>query len=411
MKQRAFAFPRAKDSMPQHIWSKFKSILPRRSRDPAPPPAIVGSSSDQSFGDEAASEEPSIRVFYADGPCAGLDITTVAFSRDLSNSGITSYPVFVVRNLDITPEEEDPSLRLDAGLRLSVDPYSTGSNSGLGSTYVSPSQDLSDPRITLSSMLCHNGQNSGRGRVSGFTNYQDSGSRQSVNYRRIGAPQRKGTPPLLFGTRQMKSVDSDLGGLGNAKTTAFTNSTYVSTSQDLSDPRITLSSTLCHNGQNSGRSRVQDSGSRQSVNDRIGAPQRKGTPPLLFGTRQMKSVDSNLGGLGNAKTTAFNNSTSVTQAIPIAIRLPRFDTQLMDMDVCLLKKQLSKLNTDGVYPSILHAKQDKLLFEALCDKMPVAIYEPRPNLIDDLLLPLRPKPVAIISKRLQKLENFSATDY
>lgn len=312
--------------MPQQIWSKFKSILPRRSRDPASPPAIVGSSSDQSFGDEAASEEPSIRVFYADGPCAGLDITTVAFSRDLSNSGITSYPVFVVRNLDITPEEEDPSLRLDAGLRLSVDPYSTGSNSGLGSTYVSPSQDLSDPRITLSSMLCHNGQNSGRSIVSGFTNYQDSGSRQFVNYR-------------------------------------------------------------------------------------IEAPQRKGTPPLLFGTQQMKSVDSNLGGLGNAKTTASTNSTSVTQAIPIAIRLPRFDTQLMDMEVCLLKKQLSKINTDGVYPSILHAKQDKLLFEALCDKMPVAIYEPRLNLIDDLLFPLRPKPVAIISKRLPKLENFSATDY
>ena len=316
MKQTASAF---EDSMPKHIWSKFKSILPRRSRDTISPPAIVESSGDQRMEDETASVEPSTRVFYADGPCAGLDVTTVAFSRDLSKSGVTSHPVFVVRNLDITPEDEDSSLR------LSVNPHSTGSSHGVGSTYAPPSQDFSEPRIKLSSMLRHNGQGSERSKASGITNCQDSGSRQSVDYS-------------------------------------------------------------------------------------IGAPQRKGTPPLLFGTQQMKSFDSNSGGLVNTETTAPFNSSSTTQATPIAIRLPRFDTQLMDMEVRLLKKQLSKINTDGVHPSILHAKRDKVLFEALCDRMPVAIHEPRLNLIDDLLFPVRPKPVAIIPKRLPVPEKFSATD-
>lgn len=79
--------------MTHRIWNKFQAILPRRSRDTVSPQAVVGDSSDQAMEDEDASAEPSVRVFYADGPNAGHDITTVAFSRDLSQPGITSHPV------------------------------------------------------------------------------------------------------------------------------------------------------------------------------------------------------------------------------------------------------------------------------------------------------------------------------
>lgn len=204
------------ESMPHRIWNKFKAIIPHRSRDTDSPPAVVGDSSDHIIGDEGACAEPSVRAFYADGPSAGHDIITVAFSRDLSQPGIISHPVFVVRNLDRTSEDEN------ARLRHSVDLNSSSLGYGMGSTCAPLSQNLSEPRISTYAALRHYEQGSEWSTAFGLTDYQDSGSRQSADYS-ISAPRRKGTPPLPFGYQSIRPRDNNLAGLYNFETTASTN--------------------------------------------------------------------------------------------------------------------------------------------------------------------------------------------
>ena len=214
--QLALSYSGAMESMPHRIWNKLKAIIPHRSRDTVSPQAVVGDSNDLTIDDEDASAEPSVRAFYADGPSAGHDITTVAFSRDLSRPGIISHPVFVVRNLDRTTEDENASFRSD------VDLNSSGLGYGVGSTSATLSQDLSEPRISTYPALPHHEQGSQWSTAFGLTNYQDSGSRQSADYS-ISAPMRKGTPPLLSGYQSIRSRDNNLAGLYNFETTAPTN--------------------------------------------------------------------------------------------------------------------------------------------------------------------------------------------
>lgn len=234
MKKTAPAFPSAMESVPQRIWNKFKAIIPHRSKDAALPQGVVGGSSDQTVENEAARARPSTGVFYAAGPSAGLDVTTVAFSRDLSQPGITSHPVFVIRNLDETSEDEN------ASLRSSVDLNSSGPSYGVCSTCAPPFQDFSEPRIKFYPILrqYEEGSDSEESIAFGGPNYSCSGSRQSAD-RSIWAPRRKGTPPLLFGNRWRNSFDSNLTGLMNSETiTSATFPTSISASKQQSIPQL-----------------------------------------------------------------------------------------------------------------------------------------------------------------------------
>lgn len=167
--QLALNYSGAMESMPHRIWNKFKAIIPHRSRDIVSPQAVVGDSSDHTNDFEDASAEPSIRAFYADVLSAGHDITTVAFSRDLSQPGIIYHPVFVVRNLDPSTEDENASFR--SGFDLN----SSGLGYVVGSTCATLSQDLSEPRISTYPTLPHNEQGSEWSTAFGLTNDQDSG--------------------------------------------------------------------------------------------------------------------------------------------------------------------------------------------------------------------------------------------
>lgn len=195
--------------MPKQIWKKLRAILPHQSKDTTSPQAVIVT--------KDADARPSSGVFYAAGPSAGHDVTAVAFSRELSQPGITSHPVFVVRNLDERSEDDSTSLI------SSVDLYYFSPNYGVCSICAPSSQAFSEVKTDFCPVSFDYKQGLEEDREFGLENYPGSESYQPADSR-ISTPRQNGTSQFMLGYGETKFVDSNLAGLLHSEITLSDNS-------------------------------------------------------------------------------------------------------------------------------------------------------------------------------------------